>query len=133
MRSILAISALTILWTVCTPLSSTAEGAEPVKFGVPRGARGGDTIENAQKNALKNAEENQRGDARNKLTSFKGRSRVRRKAPSDEGLRPLEADIQLENQARSSNGYIRSAPTATGGRDRPPRSCRGTALAHVSA
>jgi hypothetical protein len=73
MRSILGISALTILWTACTPLSAQPKEPVHVKFGVPEKVLGaGDTIETAQKNALKNAVESINEALRNhKHTSFK--------------------------------------------------------------
>lgn len=101
MRSILAISALTLVWTVCTPLSAQPKEPNHVKFGVPRSVLGaGDTIENAQKNALKNAEEKINEAMRNhKLTSFVvDQEYIEKHLLTKDSGRSGE-DIQIENQA----------------------------------
>src|SRR5262245_61885141 len=55
MRSILAISALTLLWIFCTPIS--AQPREPAPKGLPREVFGqGDTPEQAKESAMRVAE-----------------------------------------------------------------------------
>jgi hypothetical protein len=72
MRSLLGLTALTILWTFCTPISAQPKEPVHVKFGVPREVIGaGDTVENAKENALKNAEKTINEAMRaHKLNSF---------------------------------------------------------------
>lgn len=101
MRFILAISAVTILWTAWTPLSAQPKEPNHVKFGVPKSVLGaGDSIESAEKNALKNAEEKINEAMRNhKLTSFKVDQEFLERYVLDKKKSHSCDDIQLENQA----------------------------------
>lgn len=101
MRSLLAISALTIVWAFCTPLSAQPKEPVHVKFGVPREVLGaGDTPENAEKNAFKNAEEKINEAMRNhKMTSFKvDQDYIHKHVVTKDSGRSGE-DIQINNEA----------------------------------
>lgn len=101
MRSILAIFALTIVWTFCTPLSAQPKEPVHVKFGVPEKILGGgDTIETAQQNAVKNAVNEINNAMRNhKLTAFTvDQDYVQKHILDMESGRSLE-DLQIANEA----------------------------------
>ena len=136
MRSILAISALTILWTAWTPLSAQPKEPNHVKFGVPKSVLGaGDTIENSQKNALRNAEEKINEAMRNhKLTSFKVDQEFIDKYVLDNKKSHSCDDLPIENQAPLKQWETTSAPTATGGAKSSAAIAGGSAVfAHLCA